>query len=134
VSESESHTKLVKALVTWICINHLNGDPGYILADLPENPPSKKPPVINNFIPDVFVPDSSGTAFIIGEAKTARDVENRHTKSQLEAFLHRCSLANNSILIMAVPWDLVRCAKSFLQKLKIQNKVYNVEIIVLEKL
>jgi hypothetical protein len=126
--------QLVKELVTWISINHLNGDIGHIFADLPENPSNKKPPVINSFIPDVFVPDSAGVSLIIGEAKTARDLENKHTKSQLEAFLHRCSLSNNGILVMAVPWDLVRSAKSILERLRIQTGTHNVKIIVLEKL
>ncbi len=134
MGESESHTKLVKEIVTWICSNHLHGDPGFIFADLPDNPPSKKPPVINNFIPDVFVPESSGVALIIGEAKTARDLENRHTRSQIETFLRRCALTNNAILIMAVPWDLVRSARLLLRKLKIETGAHDVNIIVLERL
>jgi len=134
MGESQSHTKLVKEIVTWICHNHLQGDSGYIFADLPENPPSKKTPVINNYIPDVFVPGSSGVAFIIGEAKTARDFETRHTKSQIEAFLRRCALTDKGILIIAVPWDLVRSARSLINKLKIEVDANNVEVIVLEKL
>jgi len=134
MSESESHTKLVKELVTWICIKLLDDDSGYVFADLPENPQNRKPPIINNFVPDVFVPNAPGPIFIIGEAKTARDLETKHTKNQIEAFLNRCSLENNAILIMAVPWDLVRCARSLLNNLKSKVGAKNVEVIVLERL
>ena len=132
--ESVGHARLVDSLVGWIAATQLDGDPGAILVDCPASVASAKPPAILGFIPDVFVRKSVGRSLIIGEAKTARDLESRHTREQLTAFLTRCAQVRSSMLVLAVPWYLERFAKVALRRLKIASNATGVETVVLEQL
>ncbi|MBN2031584.1 hypothetical protein JW824_15235 [bacterium] len=93
-----------------------------------------KPPKINNYIPDAIVIKTSQGSFIIGEAKTARDVEKKHTRNQIEAFLERCKKENDAIFIFAVPWNLIRIANSIVKEIQEKICAQNVKIIILERL
>lgn len=134
MGESRSHMRLVGALIQWIADNYLSGDLGSILSDSPDSSASAKPPKINNFVPDVYAMVGNEKQLIIGEAKTARDLENRHTCDQLTAFLLQCTQTEDSLFVFAVPWYMTRLARNIVHK--IQNKVNanNVVVVVLEKL
>ena len=68
---------------------------------------------------------------IIGEAKSLNDLENSHTEAQLTAFLRRCSTADGSTLILAVPWPIETLARSLLAILRAREALSHVEIVVL---
>lgn len=105
-----------------------------MLIDIPENPPQKKPPKLYEFVPDIFVSNTDRYAFLIGEAKTATDIDNNHTIEQLTAFLKKCSESNNSLLVMAVPWHVVRLAKSVIMHCKKKASLEVIETRVIERL
>jgi hypothetical protein len=134
MSESSSHIRLVQELVVWISKSFLDGETAHILADLPERTPRERPPTISTFIPDVYVCQIGSARLVIGEAKTGQDVDSRHTREQVRAFLHRCAGYEASVFILAVPWDVTRLAKSILKDLQSEVGAYNVNIIVLDKL
>lgn len=113
----------------------LGGDPGLLLFDSPGQSAENKPPQINGYVPDVFVPRvANNTNYIIGEAKTARDLETRHSLAQITALLGQCNEEPNSIFILAVPWDKVPSAKSLLKQIIRTHGFQNVETVVIEKL
>jgi hypothetical protein len=113
--ESSTHSRLVAELVSWIATQYFGGDQGALLVDSPENSKFAKPPRIEGYGPDVFGQILPGGAVVIGEAKTAGDVENRHTHDQVKAFMKYCAVQPKSILVLAVPWHHTRYARSLLR-------------------
>lgn len=135
MSETEIHMNLVASVRARIIEHFLNGDSGLVLSDSPGQSSENKPPQIYGYVPDVFVPRiGNNVHFIIGEAKTARDLETRHSQVQIAAFLKRCNEERDSIFILAVPWDKVPSAKSLLKRIIKVNDLRNVNTLVLEKL
>ena len=135
MGESASHIRLVEQMSAWILRNHLNDDHGYMLIDHPSSSPTARPPKIAGFVPDIYVPRARSHGIIIAEAKTARDLETRHTLNQIEAFLGRCTQAEEAILILAVPWDMVRLGEAIIRQIRKGLKDENrVTTKVLEKL
>jgi hypothetical protein len=118
----------------WISESLLAGDEAYIMADLPERRAQQKPPSVNNFVPDVYVSPTSNTQLIIGEAKTGYDLDSRHTREQVKAFLRKCAELNDSVFVFAVPWDMVRLAKSIVRDLQTEVGAQEVDVVVLDKL
>ena len=134
MGESSSHIRLVDQLVSWILHQLLDGDDGYMMIDHPNSKANERPPKIGGFIPDVYVPSAAGKRLIIGEAKTGRDLERKHSLDQLVAFLRVCSQAENPVFVLAVPWDMVRLAQAIMIDLRNRAGAHNVNTNVLEKL
>jgi hypothetical protein len=130
--ESESHVKLVEAMVRWIANTYFAGDAGSILVD--SGTSNGKPPRIDGYVPDAFATSFSGNRIVIGEAKTWRDLENRHTHDQIVAFMRRCRASTGGVLVLAVPWHMTRFAASLLRSLKKRHACEPVDTVVIEKL
>jgi len=118
VPESASHIILVRLLSKWIAESLLDGEYGFILIDNSASQIQEKPPMINGYIPDIYVMKTAKCGVIIGEAKTSKDVERPHSLEQYEAFLRWCSKFDDSLLVLAVPWYQVRNVESILRRLK----------------
>ena len=134
MSESSIHTNLVRLLAKQINELLPPEDRAHMLIDVPENPPQKKPPRLYGFVPDIFVSNTTRYTFVIGEAKTATDIDKNHTMEQLTAFLKKCSENNNSILVMAVPWHMVRLARSVIWHCKKKADLETVKTMIIERL
>ena len=134
MSESSVHTTLVRLLAKQIDKLLPPEDRSRMLVDVPENPPQKKPPRVYGFVPDVFVFNTTCYAFVIGEAKTAIDIDKNHTMEQLTAFLRKCSESSNSILVMAVPWHVVSLTKSVIWDCKEKADLETVRTMIIERL
>lgn len=134
MAESLAHINLVNMLATWIADSLLNGDHGHILIDTPDRSSQQKPPPICDYTPDIFVINAPGFSFIIGEAKTATDLDNRHTVEQLKAFLCKCAESTTSLFVVAVPWHRVRLARSIVKYCQQLTNTEEVKTEVLEKL
>ncbi len=80
----------------------------------------QKPPKINSsYIPDLYY--FSNNLFLIGEAKTTRDLSREHSIEQYKCFLDAClQHKNNSSFILGVEWNDFVTAKNMLRKLKKQ--------------
>ena len=133
MSESSSHILLVQSLVAWVAENFLGGDRGMILIDSPYTVASQKPPRIARFVPDVFVPSGFIGGMIIGEAKTDKDLERRHSLEQIDEFLLECSRYDGSLFVLAVPWYNTRLARAILREIQRRNAI-QVNTIVIDKL
>jgi hypothetical protein len=134
MGESISHIILVSLLAQWIASTLLDGDQGHVLIDAPDRDSRGKPPKVYEFVPDVYVMNAPHYGLIIGEAKIAEDLENKHTVEQINAFLRKCTEFEKSILVLAVPWHTVRLAEAIVKDCKRKIKAEKVETIILEKL
>lgn len=134
MGETSAHMILVHNLVRWITDFILEGDSSSMLVDLPEWPPQRKPPAVYGFGPDVYVSSSLSHCLVIGEAKTCADVDNKHTFGQIAAFLRKCSEAENSVFVFAVPWYRSRLALSVVEDCKRRAGLQTVRTIVLDRL
>ena len=134
MSESTAHMTLVNLLASWIAHSFLNGDYGHILIDRPGQGSQRKPPTVYDFTPDVYVINTPRYSLIIGEAKTARDVDNRHALEQIKAFLCKCAEYETSLFVFAVPWHRVRLARSVIEYCKRKTGLEEVRTTALEGL
>ena len=85
MSQSDAHRDLV--LMTARAIRHR--DPGLrITTDLSTAPGDPVPPQIRGYRPDILARRyTHPPKLVIAEAKTDGDVDNRHTRQQIEAFV-----------------------------------------------
>lgn len=134
MSESVRHMKLVRSLVAWVSQMYFEGDSGRILVDSAEGVAAGRPPMLGGYVPDVYAKRFAPRSAVVGEAKTARDLENLHTRAQLVAFLKHCAEFPDSVLVFAVPWHMTRYAKSLMRVLVRQQGLGGVKTMVLEQL
>ncbi len=134
MGESAIHIMLVEHMAEWVADELLGGDAAAVLLDLPSKGPSGRPPAINGHIPDLYVDEKTSSLLVVGEAKTARDLESERSEKQISAFLEYCALHTNVLVVGAVPWDRSRLAQSLLRMLKRRLGERSVETTVLEML
>ncbi len=87
MAESNKHTALVHIIIDHIQRSFADKLALAILNDLSTARHAEKPSRIGGFVPDVYAFDAPLTTVIIGEAKTADDLETEHSQKQLIAFL-----------------------------------------------
>lgn len=68
------------------------------------------PPSLERVRPDVYARENVTKHVIIGEAKTAKDLDNDHTLHQLVAYFQHLALQQSGELVMAVPFHLAGAA------------------------
>lgn len=136
MSESEHHIILVKRLYNWVKINLFNGDSGLIYVDLPEVSKHAKPPKLFSGVkPDLYAKRSLDKLLIIGEAKTALDLERRHSIIQYRSYIYECERHEGpAIIIMAVPWSHTRTIYNILMSLLNKTHAKKTQFKVIEKL
>lgn len=102
MSESDAHRNLV--LVTARAIRQR--EPGLrVTADLTAVPGDPVPPQIGGYRPDIIARHrNQPTRLVIAEAKTDGDVDNLHTRRQIEAFIrHLAGMPRgNGTFVLAV--------------------------------
>ena len=121
-------------MVRWASQRVANDRLSIIYADLPEIIGSEKPPAIDGHCPDFYCESRERQETLLGEAKTAHDLEARHTRDQLAAYLRYLAPLGNGILIIAVPWRCVPSAKSLVRSLQRQSGCTTVATHFLEQL
>ena len=134
MGESAVHMSLVERMADWVADELLSGNAAAILLDLPSSRSVSHPPLIYGHMPDLYVDDNIARVLVIGEAKSARDLETERSERQISAFLEYCSLHENALLVLAVPWHRTRLARSLLRMLKRKLGVQPVATKVLEML
>ncbi len=114
MGEKSFHAYLVQKIKKWI-------DYKYGLSDFVvyEDSPSGTPYKIFNHVPDIYATSHKNRLKIIGEAKASRsDLESIRSRDQYLDYFEKCLLEQETVLILAVPVDLVQCARSLIQALK----------------
>lgn len=100
-----------------------------VRADLPEY---EKPSLTyDSYIPDVSF--SYKGQLIIGEAKTFDDFNREHSRKQYEAYIQECmKFPGESIIVIAIPWQLFITAKNHFVLLK-RKYTANVRVLVISE-
>ena len=102
MGESAEHIKLVYLLEKNVLKDNKNINSSLIFIDTPESR-NNCPPTINGYKPDLYYQFEK--FLIIGEAKTRNDLDNIHTRKQIETYILMCSnFEGNSLFYLAVPW------------------------------
>ena len=129
MSESRSHIELVK--VAYRYITNLVPEEKHCLIQIDSADSMRPKEVRGGFIPDVQFWDEN--LYIIGEAKTLNDFEREHSREQYNAYIDECKdFKGKSILVVAVPWQLVITAKNYFRRQKCVNE--NFRIVILNEL
>lgn len=126
MGESEQHMSLVRILDAWVRAQSSSTDWVCVFADLPETPPREKPPLVDGFRPDIWAEDIPRTFTLLGEAKTASDLETEHSTNQLRAFLQFLSLQSAPHLVIATPLRARASARSLVAQLAREWSAENV--------
>jgi hypothetical protein len=134
MGESLEHTKLVDSIKKWLLEYKQSSSNLCVFCDSPSRSSQDKPPAIEGFIPDIYAIIPNGELVIVGEAKTWSDIESRHSIAQFGAFLRYCSTRKNTMLVIAVPWDMVNCVKSLVRFLQKSTNTQAACVKILEKL
>jgi hypothetical protein len=128
--ESKLHKTLVKIIERWI--KSYSSEEMIVYADSEDSFLGNIPPKIDTFIPDIFAKEINSKYVIIGEAKSSqRDLESEHSEGQLVAYLKYCKNQSESIVVLAVPFNIVNCAGALLEAIKRQNQLTLVKTLVL---
>lgn len=134
MSESSAHIALVNHLVHWVDSNTDWSKKAALLVSIPGAPAASQPPGVGSFIPDVFLKSEQAGFALIGEAKTVRDLEREHSRSQFVAYLQYLSTYPSSLLLVAVPWTCAAQARSLLQLLQRRHGLSGVLVKVIDQL
>ena len=129
--ESSLHMSLVDSLHNWANENYPDYLPVWI--DSPNFRNTMSQITINNYVPDFYARKKNlSSQVIVGEAKTPTDLDNRHSAEQISSFLKHCSLNQDSIFLLAIPWDYAACARNFIRYLKHINRLNDVQTLVVD--
>ena len=132
--ESEVHQQLVKSLVHWIKQHVHDATNAAVFCELPMEGGGNKPPLIGGFTPDMLCKVAGTQGLWIGEAKTAGDLDTQHSREQFKAFLAHLAQNGSGTLVIAVPWRVVRYAKSLIRLIQRQSGTSAVEVVYLDQL
>lgn len=136
MSESGQHASLSEMVVDW-AKNHCGFNKGPIIYLHRKNPVTgmvEVPPKIGESIPDVFIKNTDKFDYIIGEAKTSKDLDATHTKKQLLDYLSFCHLTSSSLFIFAVPWPYVVRAINLVKIIVDKQKLSSAKWVILNDL
>lgn len=115
MSQSDAHRDLV--LMTARAIGQR--DPALrVMTDLSAVPGDPVPPRIGGYRPDIIARYwSAPVTLVIGEAKTDGDIDNRHTRDQIEAFVgHLAAMPHgNRTFVLAVSGRVADTARGVLR-------------------
>ena len=133
MGESRTHGQLVASIVSWVQ-ETCGVAPGIVLVDSGVTLAGSRPPAIDGYVPDVYVSRPGCAGFVVGEAKTARDLERPHSQAQLMAFLAWCACYEGSVLAVAVPWHMTRAARNMVSFLQRKTQTDSVKIVILDQI
>ena len=124
MSESIEHQNYVRKIVEYVREIIPCEFADRIRADLPEY---EKPTLAyDSYVPDVLY--SYKGMLVIGEAKTYDDFNREHSRRQYEAYIKECARCpGDTIIIIAIPWQLFLTAKNHFLLLK---RKYNVKVSI----
>lgn len=132
--ESATHLGLVEQLISWVEAHCSRDRDSLVFVDDPSRTAADKPPSIFGYLPDIYWKTRCGHSVLIGEAKSAYDVESRHSRRQFASFLTHLSSVEKGTLLIAVPWHVVPQAKSLIRVIQRDTESIAVQTIFLDYL
>lgn len=136
MAESELHITLVRHLFSWVRDSLFDGDTGNIYVDLPEVARYAKPTNLCSGVrPDLSARSHRNDLLVLGEAKTAADLETRHSILQYNSYIEECERhPGPAMIVLAVPWHARRTAINLLVSLLGKKAASKTQIHVLDNL
>lgn len=128
MNESPSHVELVGKLLAWVLENYGTAEALCIFRDGSDVAATDKPPLIGSFFPDILAEDTPPTLTVIGEAKTAIDLETSHSEKQFRAFIEHLRFRTNPQLVIATPWHVRNTAKAIVSRLSSELSAAHVPV------
>ena len=116
MAESQFHINLVRELYCFAQEIRPGDKNVVIYVDLPDVNAESRPPQMGNSRPDLFAHCYNDPLTIVGEAKTALDLERSHTVDQLRDFIRYLVDKPNPLLVMATPWLIARTAATNIRR------------------
>lgn len=132
MAESAKHIALLTKLVRYVRASMKDSQHLSVLHDLPGLIGCDKPPKLGAYRPDLYAANAPTTLVIVGEAKTAADLETGHSRQQLLAFLKHLAIYPGSTLVLAVPWSASVRAKQMLLILSKEADSSQTNLIVID--
>lgn len=128
--ESQAHIDLVKRIYEYVL--RIVGEQNHCLIEMDSLGNNSNVRVINNFIPDLYY--SFGNQLIIGEAKTERDFDRKHSMQQYDAYIKECSVyQGEAVLVVGVPWQLSATARNYFRRKK-NNGEIEFSVVVVDEM
>lgn len=116
MAESSAHMEYVNLLNTFVETLVPSKYIPLIYLDNPDRP-LKPPRTTNNFTPDLFY--SNEGLLVIGEAKTAEDVDRAHSIDQYEDYYHDAiNYDGKALIVLCVPWHRMSTVKNIMRRIK----------------
>ncbi len=130
--ESNVHISLVRQMYKWVLTNLIN-DKGLIFVDLPESRRNERPPSLGDgHFPDLYANDTKSGLMIVGEAKTAGDIEKLHSIEQYKSYFETLKYCPyESKIVLAVPNYYKQRMNSVIKRVKRESNSTNVDAIIL---
>lgn len=129
MSQSDEHRLLVLKLSEALVARH----PGiFPIVDVQAAPGDAVPEMIDGHRPDLYAQLPNSAALIIGEAKTPRDIDNEHTRSQIRTFIAHLDQTQGSRLILATTGQGANSAKTLLRFMQMEDGRFKTRIQVFD--
>ena len=130
MGETKEHSNLVEGMFNYV----KKSFPYYrVSADIQNRTGDEIPLKIGGYRPDLFAYYEKDGSHIIGEAKTSRDLESRHSIDQIKAFLNYLKTKNNSDFMLSVPYESADRAKVVLKFIREELDLKEIKIIVFDQ-
>ena len=106
-----------------------------VVVDVQKIPGDPVPPLIGGFRPDVYAETQTACAIVvIAEAKTDNDINNRHTREQVSAFIRHLEEKPNGRFIFSVTDVGANRAKTVLRFMHQEMRTVGTELSVFDQL
>ena len=115
--ESAQHARLVEAIVAHVERRLGKVSDIVVREDAVRPTRGERPPRLAGFTPDVYATDVPTTKTLVGEAKTAADLETKHSRTQIAAFLEYLAHTPGGLFVLAVPVGVQPRARWLLREL-----------------
>lgn len=129
MSQSDAHRMLVIRVAKAIQSRYPRI---WLTTDLQRAPGNPVPPLIGGYRPDVYARRHSTKFFVIAEAKTDRDLDNKHSHRQISSFINFLEQQDNGLFVLSVTGHGANRAKTLLRFMRRVLQVKNAEIAVFD--
>ena len=130
MSQSDLHRELVLRVAEALQVRYSGVT---FLTDLQQVPGDAVPPNINGFRPDVYGSRKTfADAVVVAEAKTDRDLDNRHTYNQIVCFITYLEQKGNGLFVLSVTGCAADHAKTLMRFIRQDMGVMHTDIAVFD--
>lgn len=129
MAESLAHMDYVTLVERYVLNKVPHQQRGFVFVDSPSS--AYKPPMIGNYRPDVYFHHSN--SLIIGEAKTIRDYETKHSKEQYITYLDECQkFQGEALLVLCSSWAISYSYRTLMKYIKCQHG-FDTKVVIISE-